>query len=541
MRFGGREIYMLKYKKLIGENIGTIAIVSILTLLRAFSALVIPISFSYLSEDGINMISMVIVLCLICLNLVMNVLIVMAEKKNVLAFKTKLNLELYGYLFKVNYKTLNQQGASYFINKIDNAVNHYTNLILSTIPMLVNIWIVVLISAWVVGQVSFWMLLILGGMLLVQNLGFRLLNKELAKRCIKMQDITARGYSDIHSVCENIDYIKQKDEHTGILKLLKKDVYDIHKINAEVNAFAGNVSAMLSAIVSNLQYFMYILLGYFMVAGQIEARDFVVVAMMVDICFSYVSQLVRMNINMKDVNASYDFIEKELKGQMEREQGKTIDRIDSIDFKNTSIGYDDILLLVGVNLRLKRGDVVFISAETGMGKSSLVKALVGFYQTEGILINGIPIEDLSIGSVRKRIFYMSQQASIICGSLKDNIYMGEEDNRKGVQEELANLGFFGKFIDQGQIKDMEIQPNGANLSGGDKQKIMISRLFVEDPDVLILDEITSSMDSDTSDRVYREIVKKFRDRIILIISHNDDARKYATFQVKIENHKLIID
>lgn len=532
---------MLKYKKLIKENIGTIVVVSILTLLRAVSALIIPISFSYLSEDGINVISLVVVLCLICLNLVMNILIVMAEKKNVLAFKTKLNLELYGYLFKVNYKALNKQGASYYINKIDNAVNHYTDLILSTIPMYVNIWIVVFVSAWVIGKVSIWMLVILGGMLLVQNLGFRLLNKELARRCVKMQDITARGYSDIHSVCENIDYIKQKDQHAGILKLLKKDIYDIHKINAEVNAFAGNVSAMLSAIVSNLQYFMYILLGYFMVAGQIEARDFVVVAMMVDICFSYVGQLVRMNINMKDVNASYDFIEKELKGELEKEQGEAIDRIDSIAFKNASIGYDDIALLDEVNLCLKRGDIVFISAETGMGKSSLVKALVGFYQTEGILINDTPIENLSIGSVRKKIFYLSQQTSIICGSLNDNIYMGEEADRKTVEEELAHLGFFDKFMNQGRVKDMEIQTDGANLSGGDKQKIMISRLFVEDPDVLILDEITSSMDSDTSDKVYEEIIKRFKNKIILIISHNDEAKKYTTRHVRIENHKLLED
>lgn len=530
---------MLKYKKIIKENIGAIVIVSILTLFRAFSALVIPISFSYLSEDGINVISLIILLFLVLLNLAMNVLIVKAEKKNTLAFKTKLHLELFGYLFKVNYKSFNKNGATYYINKIDNAVNHYADLILKTLPMFVNIWIVVLVSIWVIGRVSVWMLVILGGMLLVQNLGFRRLNKELSQRCVKMQDITARGYSDIHSVCENIDYIKQKDDHKGILKLLRKDVYDIHKINAEVNAYAGNVSAILSSIVTNMQYFMYILLGYFMMAGRIETRDFVVVAMMVDICFSYVGQLVRMNLNMKDVNASYDFIEKELKGEAEEDRGREIDRIDQIAFCDTSIGYDDILLLEKVNLRIDRGDVVFIKAETGMGKSSLVKTLVGFYRAEGISINNIPMEELSVGSVRKKIFYMSQQTSIICGTLADNIFMGEECDRKEVDEKLAGLGFFDKFMSQGIIRKMEIQPDGANLSGGDKQKIMVSRIFVEEPDVLILDEVTSSMDTETSNRVYEEIIKRFSDRIVLIISHNDSARRYATRCVKIENHQLM--
>lgn len=530
---------MRKFKEIIKENMGAIIVVSILTLLRAFSALVIPISFSYLSENGINMTSLIVAVLLTGLNLIMNILIVKAEKKNILAFKTKLQLELFGHLFKMNYGSLNKNGATYYINKIDTAVNHYSDLILKTLPMFVNIWIVVLVSIWVIGRVSIWMLIILGVMLLVQNLGFRRLNKELSQRCVKMQDITARGYSNIYSVCENIDYIKQKDEHTGILRLLRRDVYDIHKINAEVNAFAGNVSAILGAIVTNIQYFMYILMGFFMAAGRIKTSDFVVVVMMVDICFSYVSQLVRINLNMKDVNASYDFIEKELKTAAEEDQGREIERIDRISFRDTSVGYDGMALLEKVNLQISRGDVVFISAETGTGKSSLAKLLVGFYHSQGIFMNDIPMEELSIGSVRKKIFYMSQQPSIICGSLADNIFMGEERDRQEIDEKLAGLGFFDKFMDHGIIKDMDIQPDGANLSGGDKQKIMVSRIFVENPDVLILDEVTSSMDTETSDRVYEEIVNKFADRIILIISHNENAKEYANRHIRIEKHRLI--
>lgn len=93
---------MLKFRDIIKENMGAIVVVSILTLLRAFSALVIPISFSYLSENGINMTSLIVAILLIGLNLIMNILIVKAEKKNILAFKTKLHLELFGHLFKMN-------------------------------------------------------------------------------------------------------------------------------------------------------------------------------------------------------------------------------------------------------------------------------------------------------------------------------------------------------------------------------------------------------------------------------------------------------
>lgn len=531
---------MWKFKSIIKGNLGAIIVVAILTLIRAFFTLIIPFAFSYLSEDGIRINSLIILFLLICLSLCINILLIRIEKKNTLDFKTKMNLELYELFFKIKYKNMNQNGVSYYINKIDNAVNHYANLVLNTIPMFINIWVVVLVCIWFIGRISILMLVILGGMLLIQNLGFRYLNKELSRRCIKMQDITAKGYSNIHSICDNIDYIKQKDRHAGILRLMKKDIYSIHKINAEVNAFAGNVSEILNALVSNLQYFMYILLGYYMATGRLETRDFVVIVMVVDICFSYVSRLIGMNINMKDVNASYDFIEKELKGEAEREQGQIIDRVDHITFIHTLIGYDELTLLEDVNLQLNRGDVVFISAETGTGKSSLVKTLVCFYQAKGIWINDIPMDELSPASVRKKIFYMSQQASIICGSLADNIYMGDEiTDRDELERELASLTFLKKFTEADRIKDMDIQPGGTNLSGGDKQKVMISRLFVEDPDVLILDEITSSMDVDTSNEVFDEIIKRFGSKIILIISHNEELKRYANRFIRIENHKII--
>ena len=175
---------------------------------------------------------------------------------------------------------------------------------------------------------------------------------------------------------------------------------------------------------------------------------------------------------------------------------------------------------------------------SGTGKTSLVKNLVRFYENDGIYINGVPLNRISITKLRSKMVYISQQGAIANGSLEDNIFMGEkyDDDMKKV---IASLPFMSKFVENGKIKDMTITDSGSNLSGGDKQKIIVSRLFLQDPDVIILDEITSSMDKETSEIVYESIFNRFNDKIIIIISHVDNVIKYTNKIWRLEKKHIV--
>ena len=94
-----------------------------------------------------------------------------------------------------------------------------------------------------------------------------------------------------------------------------------------------------------------------------------------------------------------------------------------------------------------------------------------------------------------------------------------------------------KFFDLDDGLEHMIYENGSNLSGGDKQKIALARLYLENPDVIILDEITSSIDKKSEELIFEDIVENFKEQIIFVIAHDDNVKKYCNRFIKIENKK----
>lgn len=528
---------MKKFAGVIKDNLFSIFVVSLVALVNAAIIFLIPVSVSSLLNAQLNVKTIVLLFALVFASLILSVILTNIQQKFICRFKYKLNKQLYEVLFHTNYAALSKNGATYYVDKILTAVNSYADFIMSIIPSFIQIWAVIIVAAAIIGYISIPILVLVVVTLVIQNRGYSYINKKLSKMCVRLQNVCARSFGNVVSVFDKTDYIKQSSGCEGILKLIDKDIKDAHQVTSEVNIFAGSSSYILGAFVENMQYITYIILAFMMIGGDITTSEFVLGTMVVNICFSYVGQLVKMSINMKDVNASWDFVENELKKETEESGTMEIGEINSVQLKHTRIAYADNELVTDVCVSLKKGDVVYLKAETGTGKSSLVKTLVGFQQANGIFFNDVPLEQISLGSLRSRVCYVSQQNAVINGSLADNVFMGAQiDEEK--EKEISALKFFEKFVEDGHFKEWDFSSSGANLSGGDKQKIMISRLFVENPDVLILDEITSSMDEESANIVFGEIMERFSDKIIIIISHNQYIQKYANRQFLIEDKQL---
>ena len=102
------------------------------------------------------------------------------------------------------------------------------------------------------------------------------------------------------------------------------------------------------------------------------------------------------------------------------------------------------------------------------------------------------------------------------------------------------MEFMQKFLESEQGLDMTVYENGANLSGGDKQKIMLGRIFLQDPDVIILDESFNAIDEKSGEDIITEILALYADRIIIIISHSERYLKHCNKRVIIKNKKLMV-
>lgn len=125
--------------------------------------------------------------------------------------------------------------------------------------------------------------------------------------------------------------------------------------------------------------------------------------------------------------------------------------------------------------------------------------------------------------VDSTLSFYSQNVPIITGSLYDSLNFGRPDEGQEVYEKLE---FLDKFKRNGSIAETEILENGNNLSGGDKQRIALARLYTEDVDVLILDEPTSSLDEKTEEKILGMALQQ-KDKIIFLITHRKDNLKYC--------------
>ncbi|WP_455661536.1 ABC transporter ATP-binding protein [Pradoshia sp.] len=196
----------------------------------------------------------------------------------------------------------------------------------------------------------------------------------------------------------------------------------------------------------------------------------------------------------------------------------------TICFKDVSFGYDDAeAILHQINLSIEPGKVTAVVGPSGSGKTTLFKLLERYYAptSGGIYIGERLIDDYSLSSWRKHIGYVSQESPLLGGTIRDNICYGIE--REVGEKELeyaARMANALEFIEQFPLQfDTEVGERGLKLSGGQRQRIAIARALLRQPGLLMLDEATSSLDSESEQLVQQALEKLMEGRTTLIIAH----------------------
>jgi len=193
-----------------------------------------------------------------------------------------------------------------------------------------------------------------------------------------------------------------------------------------------------------------------------------------------------------------------------------------IVFSNVSFTYTGEEVLRGINIHIKAGEKVAIVGPTGAGKSTLAALLLRLYdpQEGEIYLDGINLKKIKPTSLRKFIAAVPQDTIIFSGTVKENIAIGKlgaSDEEIIEAAKLANAHDFIVNLPQGY--DTILGERGAQLSGGERQRIALARAFLRKPPILILDEATSSLDSETEFKIYVAMQRLLEGRTAIIIAH----------------------
>ncbi len=201
-----------------------------------------------------------------------------------------------------------------------------------------------------------------------------------------------------------------------------------------------------------------------------------------------------------------------------------------IKIENLSFKYvPDLYVLKNINIEIKAGEFVGLVGATGSGKTTLISLLERFYEVEEgrILIDGVDYKKYSKKDVRNNIGLILQDSAILEGSIRDNIALGDDISKEKIEEVLRMIGA-DKFIESmPEGIESKIEYRGENLSTGEKQIISFARIMVRSPSIVILDEATANIDSETEQLIQRALNIISKQCTTIVIAHRLSTIKKA--------------
>ncbi len=195
--------------------------------------------------------------------------------------------------------------------------------------------------------------------------------------------------------------------------------------------------------------------------------------------------------------------------------------IGNITIENLSFQYEEHQIINDLSLSIQKGDKIAFVGESGSGKSTLVKIILGLlkYHKGHVRLDGMELSDIMLEDLYKKISYLSQDTPVFDGTIQENMIFGRNIPKQELLDALndVQLSYLVGKLPKGL--ETEIGEKGTCLSGGEKQRLALSRLWFENSELIILDEATSAMDNLTEEYVMNKVIQRLKDKTVIAIAH----------------------
>ncbi len=368
--------------------------------------------------------------------------------------------------------------------------------------------------------------------------------------------LISRKYKSIHKECQKSEgksraFMQECFENVVVLKAFEGEAPFTKKLNQYMNEnYRLKLKRSGISVITHMSLYTFFTLGYYAIllwgAGQISGGLITYGTLM---AFLQLFQQVRAPLqNVSGILPQYYSALASAERLIEIEEGITDKPADSkklknvkknfsgIEINNVTFGYKDEIILNNLNLSIEKGKITAVTGESGSGKSTIFKILLGLYeiQSGSITVNGdIPLDT----SLRGIFAYVPQGNLILSGTIRENLTICNDDVSEEEIEKVtraAEIYDIIKALPNGF--DTELSERGAGLSEGQLQRISIARALLVNAPVLLLDEATSALDETTETKVLNNI-KELHEKTIVFVTHRNTSLKVCDKILHIEKER----
>lgn len=195
--------------------------------------------------------------------------------------------------------------------------------------------------------------------------------------------------------------------------------------------------------------------------------------------------------------------------------------VGEIAIKNLSFQYGERRIIDDLSLSIKKGEKIAFVGESGSGKSTLIKILLGLlkYNQGEVRLGDMELRGICLNDLYDRVSYLSQDAPVFDGTIKENLVFEKKVLEEQMLDALSEVQLSHLVENLAEGLNTEIGEKGTCLSGGEKQRLALARLWFEDSELVILDEATSAMDNLTEENVMKSVMQKMKDKTVIAIAH----------------------
>lgn len=364
----------------------------------------------------------------------------------------------------------------------------------------------------------------------------------------KIQLVGNKRYYDImRDISENFQQaieLQQEIKSYGQVDKFTKEIFENVEYSEKIHIKAEFKMVLLLSISTNIQNLTLgatILFGtMFYLNGEVSLLYFVAFIMCaskiidaVNGMFSNLAELMYLDANLQRI--------KELRtAEVQQGEPKKLNNFD-IEFKNVEFGYNENKVIDDISFVAKQGEVTALVGPSGCGKTTVLRLMSRLYDYDKgkIIIDGNDIKEVETESLFENISIVFQDVTLFNTSILENIRFGNKDATDEQVKEASRLANCEEFIEKLPDKyDTLIGENGSKLSGGERQRISIARAFLKNSPIVLLDEISASLDVENEMKIQESLNKLIKDKTVLVISHRMKSIENVDKIIVMENGKI---